>query len=107
MRAAGGYATLGELYKTALKIPGVEWKTNTPFKSINRIVQIRDTSFEFVQASGPCRSSKTNHAYLTQEPKRESDHTYYQGLLVELGILGNKRHSCRNRTAESPFWVEP
>jgi hypothetical protein len=40
MRTNGGYATLGELYKRALKVPGVSWETKTPFKSINRIVQI-------------------------------------------------------------------
>ncbi|HEX3719804.1 MAG TPA: hypothetical protein VH595_17770 [Verrucomicrobiae bacterium] len=39
MKANDGYATLGHLYKEALKIPGVEWGTKTPFKSINRIVQ--------------------------------------------------------------------
>jgi hypothetical protein len=41
MRANGGCATLGWLYREALKIPGVEWRTKTPFKSINRIVQDR------------------------------------------------------------------
>ena len=45
MKAKGGYATLGHLYKEALKIPGVEWKTKTPFKTINRIVQ--DPKFFF------------------------------------------------------------
>jgi hypothetical protein len=31
MRDNGGYATLGELYKMALKVPGVIWETKTPF----------------------------------------------------------------------------
>ncbi len=39
MKKNGGYATLGYLYKNALKVPGVIWKTKTPFASIRRIVQ--------------------------------------------------------------------
>ena len=45
MRANGGYATLGLLYKEALRIPGVEWKTKTPFASMRRIVQKSDLFF--------------------------------------------------------------
>jgi hypothetical protein len=39
LRRNGGYGTLGWLYQVAMKIPGVEWKTKTPFASIRRIVQ--------------------------------------------------------------------
>ena len=39
MEGKGGYATLGLLYQEALNIPGVIWKTKTPFASIRRIVQ--------------------------------------------------------------------
>lgn len=38
MEQNGGFATLGFLYQEALKIPGVEWKTKTPFATIRRIV---------------------------------------------------------------------
>jgi hypothetical protein len=31
MRANGGYATLGYLYREALKVPGIQWETKTPF----------------------------------------------------------------------------
>ena len=38
----GGYATLGQLYQSVLKIPDCKWKTKTPFASIRRIVQTHD-----------------------------------------------------------------
>ena len=41
----GGYASLGQLYKTALKIENCEWKTKTPFASIRRIVQTHPDLF--------------------------------------------------------------
>ena len=39
MEENGGFATLGFLYQHALKVPGLQWKTKTPFASIRRIVQ--------------------------------------------------------------------
>lgn len=88
MRANGGYATLGHLYKEALKISGVKWETKTPFKSINRIVQ--DPKYFFRIRPGLwalLEAKKKLPADLAKKPKPESDHTYYQGLLVELGNL--------------------
>jgi len=88
MRANGGYATLGLLYREALKIAGVEWKTKTPFRSINRIVQ--DNRFFFrirpgLWALKECKD--TLPAQIKEIEKPEFNHTYYQGLLVELGNL--------------------
>src|SRR3972149_858127 len=88
MRANGGYATLGRLYKEALKIPGVKWETKTPFKSINRIVQDPKYFFRIRPGLWALLEAKDKlPADLTKKPKPESDHTYYQGLLVELGNL--------------------
>jgi DNA adenine methylase len=88
MKANGGYATLGYLYKEALKMPGVEWKTKTPFKSINRIVQDPQYFFKIRPGLWALLESKEKlPADLRSKPKPESDHSYYQGLLVELGNL--------------------
>ena len=88
MRANGGYATLGKLYQEALKVPGVEWKTKTPFKSINRIVQDQRFFFRIRPGLWALLEAKDKlPADLKSKPKPESDHTYYQGLLVELGNL--------------------
>lgn len=38
MKEHGGYATLGYLNQHALKVPGCQWGTKTPFASIRRIV---------------------------------------------------------------------
>ena len=95
MRANGGYATLGHLYKAALQIPGVKWETKTPFKSINRIVQ--DPRYFFRIRPGLwalLEAKKRLPPDLAKKPKPESDHTYYQGLLVELGNLRKQRNLC-------------
>jgi len=88
MKANGGYATLGHLYKEALKIPGVEWGTKTPFKSINRIVQNDRYFFKIRPGLWALLEAKSKlPPDISKKPKPESDHTYYQGLLVELGNL--------------------
>lgn len=88
MKANGGYATLGSLYRQALEIPGVEWKSRTPFKSINRIVQdpryffrLRPGLWALLEAKDKLPSD------VGERPRPQNDHTYYQGLLVELGNL--------------------
>jgi hypothetical protein len=88
MKANGGYATLGHLYKETLKIPGVEWKTKTPFKTINRIVQDPKWFFRIRPGLWALLEAKDKlPADIKDKAKPESDHTYYQGLLVELGNL--------------------
>ena len=88
MKANGGYATLGHLYKESLKIPGVEWKSKTPFKSINRIVQDSKHFFKIRPGLWALLEAKDKLPVdLRSKPKPESDHSYYQGLLVELGNL--------------------
>ena len=109
MRANGGYATLGHLYKAALQIPGVKWETKTPFKSINRIVQ--DPGYFFPIRPGLwalLEAKKRLPADLAEKPKPESDHTYYQGLLVELGNLRRARKPlCQSRTEGKEFLGKP
>lgn len=88
MRANGGYATLGHLYKEALKVPRVKWATKTPFSSINRIVQNRKYFFRIRPGLWALLEAKHKlPGDLAEKPEPQSDHTYYQGLLVELGNL--------------------
>lgn len=94
MQENGGYATLGFLNQNVLKIEDCDWKTKTPFASIRRIVQ--DERFFFKIRPG-LWALKTHKDKLPPEilpskdqPKakqEEYSHTYYQGLLVELGNL--------------------
>ena len=94
MEENGGYATLGYLYQHTLKVPGVTWKTKTPFASIRRIVQ--DERFFFKIRPGLWALKSHREVVLKQfridkdssdRNKTDFDHTYYQGLLVEIGNL--------------------
>lgn len=94
MEQNGGFATLGYLNQEVLKVPGVEWKTKTPFASIRRIVQ--DERFFFKIKPGlwalnshrnklPPEISPTD--IVTKSEQEIFNHSYYQGLLVEIGNL--------------------
>jgi hypothetical protein len=108
MRANGGYATLGHLYKAALQIAGVKWETKTPFKSINRIVQDPRYFFRIRPGLWALLEAKNKlPADLTKKPKPESDHTYYQGLLVELGNLRKQQTFVPKQDRGKAFLGKP
>jgi len=93
MEQNGGYATLGLLYQKALKVKGVEWKTKTPFASIRRIVQ--DPRFFFKIKPGLWAlkgwekrlPAEMKPAKKPRPSELQFDHTYYQGLVVQIGNL--------------------
>lgn len=95
MERNGGFATLGFLYEHALREADVQWNTKTPFASIRRIVQ--DPRFFFKIKPG-LWALKSHREKLPPEllvefaPSRRreaSDHSYYQGLILEIGNLKN------------------
>ncbi|MFZ5979661.1 MAG: hypothetical protein ACOYVF_03435, partial [Candidatus Zixiibacteriota bacterium] len=89
----GGYATLVHLYQHVLKVPDCSWETKTPFASIRRIVQ--DERFFFKIRPGLWALKSRKNEVLkklklsapTGNKEELFDHTYYQGLLVEIGNL--------------------
>lgn len=94
MEENGGYATLGFLNQEALKVPSVEWKTKTPFASIRRIVQDERFFYKIKPGLWALLSHKNKlpqHLQPSEKvPKQKQevfDHSYYQGLLVEIGNL--------------------
>lgn len=94
MEKNGGYATLGFLNQNVLKIKDCEWKTKTPFASIRRIVQDEQFFFKIRPGLWALRSYKNklpSEIFPTDiVPKSEQEifnHSYYQGLLVEIGNL--------------------
>jgi hypothetical protein len=111
LESNGGYATLGWLNQNVLKIPGCEWKTKTPFASIRRIVQehpgifkIRPGLWGLVSAREHIlRELELNASDARAAGAREEafNHSYYQGLLVEIGNWQNYRtfvpHQDKNR----------
>lgn len=89
MHKNGGYATLGFLNQN---VNVSEWKTRTPFATIRRIVQ--DERFFFKIKPGLWALKEFENEVLNkfniEKKSKEADqfnHTYYQGLLVEIGNL--------------------
>jgi hypothetical protein len=96
MAENGGYATLGHLYRTATRIPGSKWGTKTPFASIRRIVQEHPAFFKIRPGLWALESERERIAQrlaftegAPESNAEEFDHSYYQGLIVEIGNLEN------------------
>ena len=96
MEQLGGQATLAQLYQNVMKISNCQWNTKTPFASIRRIVQIRPEIFKIRPGLYALRSHQAelglieeNDESLKKPEVIDQNHTYYQGLLVELGNLRN------------------
>ena len=94
MKNNGGYATLGFLNQEVLRIKDCLWKTKTPFASIRRIVQDERFFFKIKPGLWALKSYRDNlpsNIFPTKEvsksKREEFNHTYYQGLLVEIGNL--------------------
>ncbi|MBT3712632.1 MAG: hypothetical protein HOG15_04700 [Anaerolineae bacterium] len=92
LKQNGGYATLGQLYQDALKVPNCDWKTKTPFASIRRIVQVRDEIFKIRPGLWALESEREKVMEIFSEDKskpkaREYTHSFYQGLVTEIGNL--------------------
>jgi hypothetical protein len=92
MEENGGFATLGYLYQNALTVKGCEWGTKTPYASIRRIVQDNRFFFKIKPGLWALKSHKDRvllflgiSEQYTDIEKTNFDHTYYQGLLVEIG----------------------
>ena len=85
----GGWATLGFLYH---KVDTSGWKTKTPFATIRRIVQDERFFFKIKAGLWALKSHKEQlleKFELEVSSKKEQDfsHSYFQGLLVEIGNL--------------------
>lgn len=90
----GGQATLGELNHEVLKIENCEWKTKTPFASIRRIVQTRPEIIKIRPGLWALKSFQKKlgiteyEAGNAETPKSiEENHSYYQGIIAQLGNL--------------------
>ena len=90
MEKNGGYSTLGNLYH---RVDVSKWKTKTPFASIRRIVQDKRFFFNIRPGLWALKSQKEkvlkSFDIVERDKKLVEDfnHTYYQGLLVEIGNM--------------------
>ncbi len=86
----GGYATLGYLYHN---VDVSQWGTKTPFRSINRIVQDKRFFFRIKPGLWALKSMQTEVLKTLsiqegrEKKKEEFNHSYFQGLLVEIGNI--------------------
>ena len=93
MEKNGGYATLGLLNQKVLKVKGIEWKTKTPFASIRRIVQDERFFFRIKPGLWALKSwrnrlpDEMRPGRKTKKTEEIFNHSYYQGLVVQIGNL--------------------
>ena len=97
MEENGGYATLGHLNGTVLKVPGCQWRTKTPFASIRRIVQDERFFFKIKPGLWALKEwwERLPEELVPAEGRNDRkiekyNHTYFPRLLVEIGNL--KKH---------------
>ena len=113
MKSNGGYSTLGNLYQEVFKIENVKWKTKTPFATIRRIVQ--DDRFFFKIKPGLWALKSEREKVLTQfdlQKKKisegiEFNHSYYQGLLLEIGKLRHFNTFIPNQDKNKKYLEKP
>jgi hypothetical protein len=108
MKQNGGYATLGQLYQAAPKIPDCKWGTKTPFASIRRIVQTHDEFFKVRSGLWALTSEKEKVLRLfsnerTSDREREYSHYFFQGLVVEIGNLKGFQTFVPSQDKNKPF----
>jgi hypothetical protein len=111
MEMNGGFATLAFLYQN-VNISG--WKTKTPFASIRRIVQ--DDRYFFKIKPGLWALNKYRNEVLNKfsleknndkKAVNEFNHTYYQGLLVEIGNLEGYRTFVPHQDKNKKYLTKP
>jgi hypothetical protein len=109
----GGIATLGQLNQEVFKLVDCHWETKTPFASIRRIVQQRPEIYKIRPGLyGLVKLKKQNESNgileETQKNKNTKEvidfnHSYYQGLLLQLGDLKNLKTFIPNQDKNKKF----
>jgi hypothetical protein len=110
MNANGGFATLGFLYH---KVDVSSWGTKTPFRTINRIVQ--DNRFFFKIRPGLWALNEMRKEVLSsfniekgkEKRTEEFNHSYFQGLLLEIGNMKGFQTFVPNQDKNKLFLSKP
>jgi len=97
IEALGGIATLNQINQNIFKIEDCVWKTKTPFASVRRIVQQTDGIYKIkpgLYALETHRKQLEEEGIKVQTEKNKDseevktfNHSYYQGLLLEIGKM--------------------
>lgn len=106
----GGFATLGQLYHVVPKMPQWQSSSLTPFASIRRIVQetpgifrIRPGLWGLEARHAAIGKQLALSDYAPPQKAEEYSHSYYQGLLVELGNLNQYETAVPAQDKNKPF----
>ena len=110
MKKNGGYATLGFLNQC---VDVSKWKSKTPFASIRRIVQDKRYFFKIrpgLWALNEFKDTvlkKFNLFYEKREEENTFNHTYYQGLVTEIGNLKGYKTFIPNQDKNKLYLEKP
>ena len=106
MRNNGGYATFQQLNRL---VDFSTWKTKTPQASIRQIVQVNEEFFRIKPGLWALTDYKEEvlRKFDIQENNKDSEetftHSYYQGMIVELGNMHNFRTYVPNQDKNRLF----
>lgn len=104
----GSVATLGFLY---WNVDVSDWATKTPFASIRRILQVKDAFFKIkpgLWGLSEYKNDIISGLGITNKRDQETfNHTYYQGLVVEIGNLKGFSTFVPNQDKNKLFLNQP
>ena len=106
MRRNGGYATFQQLNQI---VDFSTWKTKTPQASIRQIVQIHDEFFRIkpgLWALSECKDDVLKRFNIVENNSKSDDiftHSYYQGMIVELGNMHKYKTYIPNQDKNKKF----
>jgi hypothetical protein len=92
----GGIATLGQINQEIFKIKECDWNTKTPYASIRRIVQENTNIYKIKPGLYALKKYKDlfekqgifkENSNSNTEKSIEFSHSYYQGLIIEIGNM--------------------
>lgn len=117
IESLGGIATLNQINSHVFDVKDCEWKTKTPFASIRRIVQQTKGIYKIkpgLYALESHRKQLEEDGITVQTDKNKNseevkafNHSYYQGLLLEIGRMRNLETFVPNQDKNKLFLKTP
>ena len=113
----GGIATLNQINQHIFEIEDCVWKTKTPFASVRRIVQQTNGIYKIkpgLYALETHRKQLEQDGITVQTEKNKNceevksfNHSYYQGLLLEIGRMRKLDTFVPNQDKHKKFLTTP
>ena len=113
----GGIATLNQINQHIFEIKDCIWKTKTPFASVRRIVQLTNGIYKIkpglyalethrkqLEHEGVFEQTEKN---MESEEVKTFNHSYYQGLLLEIGRMRHLDTFVPNQDKNKKFLKTP